>query len=340
MKLMIMMIMVYMRDFFAMLYSEAVEDIVYNFDLRTDNLRIVDPVLSGVANGYRNIGFVGTELLPIVHVEKEKGKILTFGKENFVSRDTIRAVRGPSNRIPPTDIATTSYELVEHDTEEAVDMRELEEANSVIRYENRIVTELSDVLALGVEKEIADFMQEPTNFNNTATLLAAGSWISADDRDVINDFRVAREAIRADIGRWPNTCIMPADVYLELIHHQNIIDKVQYSGMARVTKDILASILDIENLHIGFGSYTTDSDAADALTDLWSGTCVIAYVDKSEQKSEYNPSLGYVLKKKGYPEVDIYYEVGGKIKVFRNTEMYDIKTVQIDCAYLYAGCLA
>ena len=323
--------------------EEIPEKKIFNFDLRGDELRVVDPVLTQIAHGYSNriVEFVARKIFRLVQVVKEKGKVLTFTKENFVVRDTVRAMRGPSNRIPPTAFSYIEYELLEHDQELSLDTREIAEANSAIRLESRTVRELTDTLALGQEKEVADYLQDNGNFNNTTTLLAAGSWISADNRDVLNDFRVARAAIKADIGRLPNTCVMAYDVFEELIAHQNIIDKVQYSGLAEITKDILASLLGFktENFHVGVSDYTIDSLAASTLTPLWTNTCIIAYVDQAEEASEYNPSIGYTLQQNGKPEVDTYLENGGKMKVIRNTDMYDVLPVQMDCAYLYDGCL-
>lgn len=33
--------------------------------------RVVDPVLTTVARGYRNASFIGEQLFPVVHMEKE-----------------------------------------------------------------------------------------------------------------------------------------------------------------------------------------------------------------------------------------------------------------------------
>ena len=57
---------------------------------------------------------------------------------------------------------------------------------------------------------------------------------------------------------------------------------------------------------------------------------------KSDRKSrsEFNPSYGYTFQREGKPEIDTYYENGGKIKVIRNTDNYCIKVTASDAAYL------
>nr|MDA3844620.1 hypothetical protein [Candidatus Kapabacteria bacterium] len=65
----------------------------------------------------------------------------------------------------------------------------------------------------------------------------------------------------------------------------------------------------------------------------------LAYVDKNEKadRSEFNPSFAYTFRRKGKPEVDTYYENGGKIKVIRNTDNYCLKITSSDAAYLISG---
>lgn len=42
--------------------------------------RVVDPVLTTVARGYKNAAFIGDQLFPVVQMEKEGAKVPTFGK--------------------------------------------------------------------------------------------------------------------------------------------------------------------------------------------------------------------------------------------------------------------
>jgi hypothetical protein len=303
---------------------------------------MVDPVLTGIAHGYSNEAFVGSKIYPLVGVEKEKGNIPKWGKESFVARTNTRSLRGPSNRIPPTDVDKVQYQLIEHDVEIALDKRELSEASSELKYETRTTKELQDLLELEREKAIADHVQNPLVITQTTAKLAGASWVNDDDKDVIADIISGREAIRSAIGVYPNVAIISANVYNVLLYHQNIVDKVAYSGMAKVTKAILAELFEIPNIYIGKGSYASDSDEADSLTALWTDTMLLAYVDQadSQTRSEYAPSFGYTLQKKGKPTIDTYEENGGKIKVIRNTDMYDILDIQKNCAYLFTSCLA
>lgn len=54
--------------------------------------RVVDPVLTSIARGYKNAAFIGERIFPIVLTDKEGVTVPTFGKSAFVEYDTERAV--------------------------------------------------------------------------------------------------------------------------------------------------------------------------------------------------------------------------------------------------------
>jgi len=304
---------------------------------RLDDLRIVDPVLSSIAQGYHNENLIGTNLFPFVPVQNSKGKVPAFGKEAFIVRNTIRAIRSQSNRIPPSDINYIEFETDEHDVEMALDYLEQEEAYNWQKLESRITKELMDILLLGLEKEIADLVQNPNNFSSNLKkeITTANAWddYTLNNVDPINDILNAKEAIRQIIGIYPNSIIFGQSAYKALINHPKVLQKIEYSGLSKITTEIISQLTEIENIHIGKTVYSNDGIT---FQDTWQDNVILAYVDKSDnsKRSEYNPSYGYTFRKKNNPFIDTYTENGGKIKVFRATDNYDVKITGSDAAYL------
>ncbi len=307
---------------------------------RLDELRMIDPVLTTIAQGYSNAGLVADFLFPHVQVSKLKGKIPVFGKEAFIVRDTERAIRASSNRIPPSDISFVEFETIEKDIEVAVDYLEEEESLNYQRYEQRITKELSDILLLGKEKETADMAQDANNYaaGLKKVITALDAW--DDDTiltvDPIEDIRDGMNAVRQLIGRYPNTMIIGDASYRALMNHPKVVERVQYSGLAKVTQDIIKELTEIPNIRVGLSVYSSDGDT---ISDVWNDNVILAFVDKSEKnsRSEFNPSYGYTFQREGKPEIDTYYENGGKIKVIRNTDNYCIKVTGSDAAYLISN---
>jgi hypothetical protein len=303
---------------------------------RIDELRMIDPVLTTVAQGYTNSNLVAEALFPTIQVSKLKGKIPVFGKEAFLIRDTYRAIKAQSNRIPPSDIEFITFETKERDIEISIDYIEEEESPDFSRYEQRITKELVDILQLGREKEAADLVQNTDNFNEDLIYEVTENQAFDDytkNADPILIIRNSAAKMRSLIARYPNTMVIGDKCYQALINHPKLLDRVKYSGISKVSKNILSELTDIPNVFVGSAVY---SDDGVNFSDVWLDNIILAYVDRSDKalRSEYNPSFGYTLQREGKPEIDTYYENGGKIKIIRNTDNYSIQITAKDAGFL------
>lgn len=45
--------------------------------------RVVDPVLTSIARGYKNAAFIGERIFPVVLTDKEGVRVPTFGKNRL-----------------------------------------------------------------------------------------------------------------------------------------------------------------------------------------------------------------------------------------------------------------
>ena len=118
-------------------------------------------------------------------------------------------------------------------------------------------------------------------------------------------------AVRNKVARYPNTMIIGDATYQALMKHSKIQNRIKYAGISSVTSKVLAELTDIPNIHVGMSVYTTDGTT---FTDVWGDNIVLAYVDQSDKgsRTEFNPSYGYTFQREGMPEIDTYYENGGK----------------------------
>ncbi|OGU58941.1 MAG: hypothetical protein A2X64_02845 [Ignavibacteria bacterium GWF2_33_9] len=308
-------------------------------DTRLDTLRMIDPVLTSLAQGYNPVNLIGQYLFPTVSVRKQKGRIPIFGKDAFVLRETHRAIRSNSNRIPPMDFETIEFTLQERDLEVAMDYLEESETYNLLKYEQKLTANLLDILALEKEKAIADYAQNPANFDLTMKLeLSAGEgYNSSTGESPIDTIKEGIEQVRKSISQSPNTLIIGSDAYQAIISHSAFTSKIQYIGQFQANIRMLKEIFDVRNVRIGKSVSSADGNT---FSDIWHDNVIIAYVDMEEKnnRSQYNPSYGYIFQKEGMPEIDSYYENGGKIKVIRATENWGMKVVMADAAYLITGC--
>ena len=296
--------------------------------------RINDPVLTKLAQGFKNNSLVFDKLFPIVSVSKEGGKIPSFNKEAFMIYNTERAIRAKSNRISPGVHSTIDFVLTEHDLEYPIDYRELDEDLLGLRqHATHVVT---DAILLRNEKAAADIAQNTANYDASNKLALSGTtcWdtTTSTPLDDIND---GRYAVRADIATFPNVGIIGPQAYKALSRHADILDLIKTTQHAVMNVDLLAQLLNLKHLYIGEAVYADD---AGAFTDVWADNMVLAYVPEADIKSFYEPSYGYTLRKSGFPQMDRYDEAA-KLELVRNTDLLVSKIVGADAGFLISNAI-
>ena len=297
---------------------------------RLSKLRVVDPVLTNLATGYTNEQFVGDQLMPFVLVDKEGGKIPLFGKEHFKVYATERALRAKSNRINPEDIGSVDVAMDEHDLEYPIDYRE--DAESAFPLQARATNTVVEGIRLRHEVMVAEMVQNPANYSvgNKIALSGASRFTddTSDPEGVVSD---AKAAVRAKIVKEPNTMVIGYSTWRVLKRHPKLKAILSDTRSRLVQLADLREIFEIENIVIGRAVKASD---AGVTTDIWGDNMVLAYVPKaSGDRSPYEPSFGYTLRKKGNPVVDTRTE-DGKIELIRNTDIFRPFLLGADAGYL------
>lgn len=300
-------------------------------------LRVQDPVLTKLAQGYHNLELIGEVLMPTVEIDKEAGKIPKFGRLAFRLPSTVRNLRGTSNRLDPEDITAIDVALEEHDVEYAIDYREENEAIFSLRQFALNTTQ--DVIALGREKEVATLALDESKYDSGNKVTLSGtSKITSKQADIFAMFDTGIRAVKRAIGRKPNVCVIAGDVWAALKEHPAVIEKLKYSQVAIVTPEVFGKLIGIDTVKIGEAVY----EESNQLKDIWSDAIVLAYVAprSTERKGTvYEPSYGYTVRRQGGLFVDTYKENGGKLEVIRTTDIHKPHLVGSAAGYLIKGCL-
>lgn len=300
-------------------------------------LRVQDPVLTKLAQGYHNLELIGEVLMPTVEINKEAGKIPKFGRLAFRLPSTVRNLRGTSNRLDPEDITAIDVALEEHDVEYAIDYREENEAIFSLRQFALNTTQ--DVIALGREKEVATLALDESKYDSGNKVTLSGtSKITSKQADIFAMFDTGIRAVKRAIGRKPNVCVIAGDVWAALKEHPAVIEKLKYSQVAIVTPEVFAKLIGIDTVKIGEAVY----EESNQLKDIWSDAIVLAYVAprSTERKGTvYEPSYGYTVRRQGGLFVDTYKENGGKLEVIRTTDIHKPHLLGASAGYLIKGCL-
>lgn len=274
--------------------------------MSTAAARVIDPILSTVAQGYQNNNLVGGALFPTVTVPQRAGKVISFNKDSFFAYDTARAPGTVIKRLQ-VGYGSSSYGILDHGLAAVVPRELQEEAQAVpgINLASASINTVMDALRLRLEVEQAALATTAGNYNSTnkTTLSGTSQWSDQTSgvSDPIKDIETGKEAIRAATGKRPNTIVMGAAVARFIRQHPKILDRTKYTGRDVPTVDLLASLFDVQRVLIGDAISSTD---AGVFSDVWGKTVVIAYTELGSLTDAGRPTFGYTYQLGGYPFVE------------------------------------
>ena len=265
--------------------------------------RVIDPILTTVARGYKNAAFVGSLLFPYVPVPQRGGKIITFGKEDFKLYGTARAPGANTKRVS-YGYAGEAYALEQHALEGVVPFEIMEEASAVpgIDMGKGAVTRTQNIIALRLEYAQARLATDATKYDagNKSAPSGTDKWEN-DASDPIAQVEAAKEAVRAKIGRRPDAAVISAAVWKSLKNHPKVIDRIKYTSRDNATPELVAALFGLKKVAIGDAVYADDKGK---FTDVWGKSVVLGYVEVGSLAEMGTPAYGYTYQLMGYPMVE------------------------------------
>lgn len=283
--------------------------------MATSAARVINPVLTTHAQGYRNAECVHHALFPRVNVAVSGGQVLEFDKEAFKAYSTLRAPGGATRRLEIGYLGRT-FALKNHSLEGKVP-RELQRDASVvpgIDLGKRTVNTVMRALDLELEIEAAALATDAAQYDSSHKITQSGTskWSNASC-DPIAQIDTAKEAIRSSVGVRPNTLVLSPVAWTALRNNTNVKDRFKYTSAQSITLEMIASITDLQRVVRGDCVKSTD---AGVFSDVWGNFAVLAYTELGSPEVEA-PSYGYCYTMDGHPLVEeAYYENNAKSWIY------------------------
>lgn len=302
--------------------------------------RVIDPVITEVARGYRNPDVIGGALFPAVPVGQRGGQIITFRKEHFKLYATGRAPGTNTKRVQ-YGYDGSPFALQQHALEGLVPFEDMEDAGVVpgIDLAQLAVINTQETIALRLEKAQADIATAAATYaaTNKITLSGTSQWNDPLSKPV-DDVEAGKEVVRKQIGRRPNTVVMGAAVMAKLRTNTQVLDRIKYTGRDVPTPELLASLFGVDRVLSGDGVFL---DAADVMQDVWGKFVVIAYTRTAGLPQRGLPSYGYTYQLRGYPIVETpYQDRSSKSWIYPVTDEVQPVIAGPEAGYLISAAIA
>lgn len=307
----------------------------------------VSPLLTQFSLAYKNSNYVAELIMPIVKVNKDSGKIATYGMDNLRIANSIRAQGSSTNEVNHSVSIGDHYFLEEHALKELVTNEEVENADKPIDPKKDAVDNLMERILVIKEKALADTMGNTAILTQNVTLAGNDQWSDFTNSTPIADIMTGIAAVRTGTGKMANTLFFSYSVWLTLLQHPDFVNRVKV-GVAdsdAIKGIIMKAFPMIKNIIIGEAQYNSGVEGGtDTLTDIWGKNAWVLAIESSPSLKSRTFGLTYqgrenrMVDESGPQQNGEAWDRKGTF--IRVTDKYDQKLVDVNCAYLIKNAIA
>jgi hypothetical protein len=260
----------------------------------------IDKFLTMASKGYMPQGFIGDQVLPVVSVKQDSGKLAGYGNNHLRIVNTVYGGRGKAPRFESITRSSDSYYIEDHGLEGMVTAADYRNVEDPYDAEKDETMGLVTVLKLGREKSLADALGSTSNLTQNTTLSGTSQFSDYVNSDPLGKFKTAQEAVYDGCGAAPDTAVMSWKVANTLSYHPGILEALGFTmNRAGTLKDAeIASAMKVQRLLVGQPKYNSANlGQSDSLADVWGKNIVFGVMPTSAQK--FQVSLGYQVRRLG-----------------------------------------
>lgn len=264
-------------------------------------VRVTDPILTTVVQGYKDPEFVGSKLFPEVPVDISAGKVLEFGREDFRLANT-RRTPGSDRKEVMFGHQGKPYVLENHGLDGKLPIEHERDALVMpgIDLGSRVAMRTMRTIRRGLEYDQAALALNAANYAaaNKIALTTTAKW-SDPASNPGKQIAEYGEVIRSKTGMRPNILLVGAVGFSALQNNPAVLDKIKYTQRGIITPELLASLFNVREVVVG-DSLVAGEEAAAGFSDIWGNNAVLAYVPPGASDNG-DPSFGYTYVMRGHP---------------------------------------
>jgi len=280
--------------------------------MNLDQVRVIDPILTQLAQGYKNADGVATFFAPSVSMNLRAGRTLVFGKEAFAAQSFLRAPGTNIQKIQ-NEFGTRSFAL----RQEAISWQIAEEVaaeakNGAAAIDLRAyaakdaANRLMQSWEIQVSEKVLDVTQYETgNVLNLATYNSGADQFNSPTSDVEVLLDDMREQVRSQVGVYPNKMVLSPDAFNALKRNKRIRDFMQRGVL--VNEKTLAEIFGLDEIRVA--RRLKLNQATGGLENIYNNVALLFYhpsgaTDGFTPALDANygtPAFAYTYTLAGYP---------------------------------------
>lgn len=306
----------------------------------------VDQALTNLSQAWTNdsADFISRMIFPTLVVEKKTGKYWAYNKDNLrIPSSTLRSGKAMTQEATYGKSLSDFGPLQEHALKDFITKDEYDMTDTPLNVESDLVAFLNEQMAIAEEADLASTLSNTSIITNYTTKSGTGQWSDYANSNPFADITTAVTTARAAMIKVPNTIIFSWEVWIQLINHPDMLERIKYTGNGGVmSTDVLLRLLAPYGItQVLVGKVMKNSAAegqTDVLASVWGKHCWLAYVTPTPSLRAVNG--GYTLQLANGKYVDRQDLFDPKGTEIRNNDYYDQMLFSSDCFYLIENAVA
>lgn len=248
--------------------------------------------------------FVATRMFPNIPVSKQSDLFFTYDRQDFFRSDVQLRAPGAESAGSDHRISTGSYRADVFAIHRDIDDQIRANQDDPLNLDRDATIWLTQQLLLHRENDfVGQFFQTSTWTGGTggatdqagqAAAPGANQFLQWNDAasTPIEDIRAQIVSVAQLTGFRPNKMAIGPEVWKALVDHPDVLDRIKYTQKGVVTMDLLASLLDLDEIMVGWATRDTAVEGGTASYDFYWG--------KSALLTWSPPSAGLMMPSAGY----------------------------------------
>lgn len=309
----------------------------------------VDAILTNISVAYiqEQGNFIANRVFPVVPVEKQSDKYFKYNKGDWF-RDEAQ-VRAPATESAGSGygLTTDNYSTQVYAFHKDVDDQVRANADTPLNPDRDATTFVTQRMLLRQEIDWSStYFTTGVWATDKTGAVDFTQWSNYTSSDPIEDIEAGKSTILSSTGFMPNVMVLGYDVFRQLRHHPDVVDRIKYTSSEVPAEGILARLFGVDRVLVTRAIKNSGAEGAtDSFAQVHGKNAALYYVAPSP--GLLTPSAGYQFVWRGVSD-----GMGQNIGItrFRMPELradrieaqmaWDYKVVSSDLGYFFSACVA
>lgn len=261
----------------------------------------VDAILTNISVAYmqRQENFIASKVFPIISVDKKSDKYFVYRKNDWFRDEAQRRADATESAGSGYNLDTDSYSADVWAFHKDVGDQTLANADAPLNPLREAAEFVTHRLMLRMENQfVSDYFTTGVWGTDAVAGTDFTAWSTYATSDPIGDIEEAKSSILSTTGFEANTLVLGYDVFRQLRHHPDLVDRIKYTSSNNITADMMARMFEVDRVLIAKAVKATNNEGATGAYSFTFGkNALLTHVAPSP--GLLTPSAGYIFSWNG-----------------------------------------